>query len=256
MPTIKRPFACLMLLVLTAAPLFADLSDLKEKMIESERKAEKEDEPPADARTDEQSEAETLLAWNILRLWLYVNVLVEYDEYPYATGRYIRYGDQQESWKFYRFSVGSDLFIAPDNGAGAQSTFEGKIFPLLGPRFEVMSLFDGSERLHIALLGGTISLFQSSWLSADAYVQWAAMRGILHRDGMAAGLILTSYPFDPIGVTLTFGTQEYDGGLSMEEFSLAVSRHFGRLSAYAGWKSLSAPEYSIEGPFVGLRAHY
>jgi hypothetical protein len=153
-------------------------------MIESERKAEKEDEPPADARTDEQSEAETLLAWNILRLWLYVNVLVEYDEYPYATGRYIRYGDQQESWKFYRFSVGSDLFIAPDNGAGAQSTFEGKIFPLLGPRFESMrASYDGSERLHIALLGGTIASSSRPGSRRTRMCSGPRCGEFLHRDG-------------------------------------------------------------------------
>lgn len=82
------------------------------------------------------------------------------------------------------------------------------------------------------------------------------MRGLLVRDGFAMGLALSSYPVRPFSVTLKIGGESYGGGADFTDFSFTVGRHFGRLEIYGGWSSLEMPDYSVSGPFVGVRSHY
>lgn len=122
MSLFRRACACAVLLACLGAPLYADLSKFREKVVAAEREAdeEEEEEEKPDTRTEEQKMLDELLVTAILRLWFYLNFAVDYDDYPYASGKYVRFrADDASDWKFYRFSVGADVFLAPDSGAGS-----------------------------------------------------------------------------------------------------------------------------------------
>jgi hypothetical protein len=258
---LKRACIAGLLLICAASPLFADLEDFREDVIAAEQEAEEEgpEEEEADTRTEEQKQLDAELFAAILRIWFLVNVAVDYDAYPYADGPYIGYRDKDPSTgpgKFYRFAIGGEAFYAPGTGSGFHASFEGKAFPLIGPRFEVTSLFDGTEQLHLVSLGAAFSLLQTNLLSGDLYVQWTSMQGVLTRTGTAFGLLLTSYPFKPVSLRARIGTRNYSSGVEFEDWSFALGLHVRRWEFYGGWRALQTDDLALAGPFIGAAAHY
>jgi len=253
----KRLVVYLIVLICFSAPLMAGLDDFREDVIEAEKEAKTEKEY-TDTRTEEQKQLDTELFAAILRLWLIVNVAVDYGPYPYAPGAYIRYrdGDEPAAWKFNRFSLGTDLFYAPRIGGGYHAAFEGKIFPLMGPYFELTGLYDGKDQLYLVSLGGNLSLFQTQLLCADFYLQWTTMQALLTRSGTAFGFLLTSYPLRPVSVAAKIGARTYRGGLELDDWSVSVGWHIQRLELFSGWRSLQTEAFSLAGLFCGVRIHY
>lgn len=246
--------ACVLLFAHSAA---ADLSDFERRVQNAEAKAAAKEEEEADNRTDEQKRADAELLAAILRLWFYLNFAVDYDDYPYASGPYVRYRNLEDgAWKFHRFSAGADAYWTAD-GIGVRAEFEGKALPFIGPRLDATVLGDGKDRQYFIGVGGQMSLFQTRWVCADVYGQWIAMRGLVQREGGAGGLALTIYPGSRLSVSIKVGGQNYRSGLELGEWNCSIGRHFGRYEVYGGWRSLGAEDAELLGGFfLGGRVHY
>jgi hypothetical protein len=140
-------------------------------------------------------------------------------------------------------------------GNGFRVALRGKIFPFLGPEFETTQLWDGQNNLGDTLVGGNLSLFQTDWLAADAYLQAAWLTGVLERSGVALGLSFQSYPIPPLSVAARIGLQAYDA-FSFAETSLQVGYVWDRYEAFAGWRSLTSQYTVISGPLAGVKANF
>lgn len=183
-------------------------------------------------------------------LWLFNNIGVTFDDYPYSDGRYLNFftpnmfsfGDEfyldepdnsnnsenselgnyspvkRRKEQSYRFVVESGFFYFPvEKIMGNESRFEGYIWKFFGPVFENTlytsknSFMDFSENFYGNLrLGGQFSLIHSNFFDTSFYMQWTYWYGqSLKLSGFNFGMILRSYPMNPILLEWRFNFQNF-----------------------------------------------
>ncbi|WP_294431386.1 hypothetical protein [uncultured Treponema sp.] len=175
---------------------------------------------------------------------------VRFLDYPYcpdsspADGNYI-VRDRSDCCR-NRFSFDTSLVYVHGFGAGNETRFEGLLFPYVGPFFENLALYnfqDGEtffnkKGLRDNLkLGGQISLLQTNILSANLLIQYSTWFGEdlrKFKNGYSIGLLLRSYPIDPLVLEWKIATQQY-----RDYFPLDWDLHIGIVqNAYEFFASL------------------
>lgn len=164
-------------------------------------------------------------------LWLFNNIGVTFDDYPYSDGRYLNFftqkmfafsdefyfDDSDGSGNFknppkknkeqsYRFALETGIFyFTSEKIMGNESRFEGYIWKFFGPVFENTlyanknSFSDFSENFCGNLrLGGQFSLIHSNFFDTSFFMQWTYWYGqSLKLSGFNFGFIVRSYPIKP-----------------------------------------------------------
>jgi|GEM_PF-1392610 len=155
--------------------------------------------------------------------------------------------------KFYYYSIAAGGQWANDEGSGFQVEFRGKFIQHFGPEFSARSLWDGEDDIQFYSGGLNLSLFQNSYLSADFYITGAFMRGVIERDGVGFGAIITSFPFKPVTLFVKIGGIDF-GKTEFLEFEGRIGFMIGRVELFAGYQMIHHPDIlDIGGPIGGAR---
>ncbi len=222
-------------------------------------------------------------------LWAAHNMLVYYEKYPYFSKdkNFINYyrsfsntikNDEEEhrdmhmvgddiedtssprkddfnpfSKKFYYYTLAAGGQWANDEGSGFLVEFRGKFMQHFGPEFYARSLWDGEDDIQFYSGGLNLSLFQNSYLSADFYITGAFMRGVIERDGVGFGTVITSYPFKPVTLFFRIGGLDF-GKTEFLDFEGRIGFMIGRLEIFGGYQMIHHPDIQdIGGPIGGVR---
>lgn len=263
----------LSLMFLVLVPVAADLKDFKEDVEKEEKEKSDQTEKQADSKDEEKTEEQKKLEeafWSfIFQIWFLSNYYASYDEYPYATGRFIRHeeppGEFEESQtaagstalrKLQRFEFRGGAVWSPGNGAGFEAALTGKLFPFFGPEIEVTALFDASDRQDIILAGSNFSFFQVDFLSLDFYAQAAFMNGLVSRSGGALGMAFRSFPGAPVALSGKAGLQAYANSVVFADFRLEAGIMVNRFEFRAGWAWLRAQYAELDRLVASITIHF
>lgn len=155
--------------------------------------------------------------------------------------------------KFYYYTIAAGGQWADDEGSGFLLELRGKFIQHFGPEFAVRSLWDGEDNIQFFSLGMNLSLIQNSYFSLDFYITGAFMRGIISRDGVGFGGIITSFPFKPVTLFLKFGGLDY-GKTEFFDFEGRLGFMIGRVELFVGYQRIHHPDVlDIGGPIGGVR---
>ncbi|AFG37327.1 hypothetical protein [Spirochaeta africana] len=267
-----RMICCaLLFLLLIPAAVHADLGSFarnveKEEAERARDADEKETEDSSPGNRPENSFARFF--WEItIHLWFHHHNLVHYHSYPYQDSSGLRphfiLHDQLE-WtedsagsyarriphpatgsfrKFFWFELLGGGLIGDDRLAdpvfGWHASLQGQLLPFIGPDFEYRRLYDGTNELHTIAGGFSFPVVQHDYFSMALYAQAAALRGVLDRDGGAAGIVWRSYPGRPISLYLRTGGMFFEH-IEFLHLSGRVNLHRGPLLFYSGANLLQA----------------
>ena len=142
-------------------------------------------------------------------LLLYNNLYSTYDEFPYAYSDNYVVLTNDMSQKSYRGELEFGLSYFPQADSYlADVRLEALIWKFFGPVVEYqfvgnyLTPFNQSQERNYfynrLLLGGQLSIFQTSILSMSGVVQWSCFHSNYYLDGLTLGYIFRSYPVKPI----------------------------------------------------------
>lgn len=245
-----------------------------------------------DCLTDLLSECLGQCLASAFDLWIEVNMPVYYSDYPYSADNkknsFIYYDpaynpegerdcsglyDEEEEerceeynsslrnsytpspeLKHYYFTIegGGDWFR--DEGKGFHAALSGKIARFFGPEIEYRRISDGEDYLNYYAIGINIPLFQFDAFAPDFYAQACGMKGVLDRNGFTYGLIIHSYPVDPLVLTFRIGQQAYEsiGFLDVEARAGII---INRFEFFCGWRHMKAKYASLGGLVYGVKVY-
>lgn len=257
--------------------LYAALQDVK-KDYEKEESAKKKPEKKTNSSTshsesyDSSDDGCVDMCIFIFPLWLEANLDLEYAPYPYShkENNFICNDTKEQSFYGGCFDGRGTIWYltleaggqyAFDEGNAGFARLSGKILRFFGPEFEFKRLVDeNKDKLDYYAFGINIPIFQFSGFSPDIYVQAAYMRGVLDRNGISYGVIINSYPFNPVSLMFRFGVQSYRnikgeeyGSMDLYDYEGRLGIVFYRLELFGGYRRLSSDFVKIHGPIFGLK---
>ena len=213
-------------------------------------------------------------------LWALNNLSVTYDDYPYCNDfEYVTLSlDGPDIGQFYRYALDASAGYGLPWGLRYGARLEGMIFKFFGPVFEIQSAgvhpvtwypfyvdFDSFRVWKGELkLGLEMAIFQTNFLSAFWYIQWAHLfdSEVSRHNGLSLGLILRSYPFRPLLLEwrllcdiFDFAADEADAVQSHLELGFMLSSPAELFVAWV-WERNSVYGYSGHGGEVGVRWHF
>ena len=246
-------------------PAYSDLKNFKD----SYKKEESSKKKSSSKSSLDDSCVETCI--DLLPIWFEANASINYSSYPYSheQNNFICVDSDEEyqarcfegdgsSWYL---SLESGWQYAFDNGNAGFARLSGKIFKFFGPEFEFKRLVDdNNDKLDYYAFGINIPLFQLSGFSPDLYVQKSYLRGVIDRDGISYGIIINSYPINPISLMFRFGVQSF-GNIKGEDYASMdfydyegrLGLVFYRLEIFGGYRRISTELTKIHGPIVGIK---
>jgi hypothetical protein len=224
------------------------------------------------------------LFWDLIfdglsALWWINNIVLNFDSYPYAHGKYLifPYSDSSAapafddsvsslySGKFYRFALDTSFLCFPGENAGNITRFEGLIWKFFGPVVELYSEFpeEGEKQMNLRL-GGQFALIQTNPASVFFNIQWSHdfFGGEGERNGLVLGFIVRSYPVKPVllewrGAWIIHNTVMFESHLELGGMV------WGPVEIFAAWdfrgyykRSGKSISESKNGFDVGLRYHF
>jgi hypothetical protein len=252
-------------------PAYSDLKDFKDdyKKEESSKKQKNSSSKSSSSDSSDDSCAEMCILF--LPIWIEANASLKYSSYPYSHEQnnficnypdeeYVNqcFDDEGSSWYLTLESGGQYAF---DNGNAGFARLSGKIFKFFGPEFEFKRLVDdNNDKLDYYAFGINIPIFQFSGFSPDIYVQASYLRGVIERDGISYGIIINSYPIDPISLMFRFGVQSFGnikgedyGSMDFYDYEGRLGIIFYRLEIFGGYRHIRTELTKIHGPIAGIR---
>lgn len=157
-------------------------------------------------------------------LWLFNNIGVTFDRYPYYSGPYINIygitdeyyyyegdGDDEDEYYYYepvnsaykdfRFEIESSTAFMFNTGLLVEEVrFEGYFWKFFGPDISHTSYWKifTSEYTGNLRIGGEFSWVQTNLFNFSTSFQWDHWYGTKKLDGLNVGLIVRSYPISPV----------------------------------------------------------
>ncbi|GHV82502.1 hypothetical protein AGMMS49991_10600 [Spirochaetia bacterium] len=213
-------------------------------------------------------------------IWLFNNFYLEYGNYPYEEGGYIRrpwdtsensdYIADPISGKPYWFSASASPFYLHGVGLGPWLSFSGNIYKFFGPYIDVFLLTSVTGDVDVkggVRAGLHFSLFQSNvfnwtlysqWLFL--YGQWPSWYGSTLRNGATLGFEFRFYPFKPLTLRAKTGFQFLESS-TLGEFEAEIGFMIKAWEIYGGYRWLGLDEetdFSLlsQGPYLGVRRYF
>jgi hypothetical protein len=246
MKYIKKTVLCILLAVFLLTPVFADLSDFRDKVEE----AEETEDPPrrgSSSRSDNDDDNFFWLRFMMEFLFRY-GLFISYGPYPYSPEGYIL----QPQWErdvfdrgIFPRSVRSKIFSLSTSvegtylnnlGLGGWARLTGPLLKIIGPEADYFALFDGMDRLTGYRLGGSLYLLQTNPFTLKFYVQYLNWGGILDREGSAIGVEILSFPAAPVSLRVRWGDQVFTG-THVNELEAEIGVQNKRVNVYGGYRS-------------------
>lgn len=247
---------CVLLLLVPTPTAYADLDDFRRDVEEEEEEnRDEQDETTGSDEEDGSNPFARLLYEITIFAWTLHNTSVFYADFPYAERplpsgirargfvhfdtesiridenfTISRVGPQR---KRYWFEVHSGALATEDGGYGGMASLQGRFTPFFGPDIDTRFIADGDDLLNITTAGIDMSILQHDFFTWTLYGKWAGFRGILERNGGAAGSQIHTYPFNPVSLHLRTGAMVFPNiAFGQVEGRLAV--HVNRLSLFGG----------------------
>lgn len=206
--------------------------------------------------------------------WLLNNLTCSYTNFPYErlTPNYV-YNSQIGSNKKTRFSFSTNMFYLEGLGPGNETSFEGLLFPIIGPYIDNIIIVDRSDdnsssnaKMGNLRLGAQLSLLQNDYICCTGIMQWSHWYGDASdsiKNGIALGLDVRSFPFYPVGLMWKIMYCEYDNDVCIVESNLEAGIFVKKTEFFAGWKYMSIGNSETgkrsdywNGLFAGLRVYF
>jgi hypothetical protein len=273
---------------LTAGPVFADLSNLRDDVEEAEsvsRNSEEyyEEDTEDDYYQDdecccEDCEEESNIFVEIMVeilsvIWSYNNAAASYSNYPYSDGAFY-HGAQFQTDKYSGndylepalpkrswYELGAQAYYLDGLGTGTGLSIKGHFWSFIGPYLEGMFFYEGEDYLRAVRLGMQFALIQSTGFTLELYGQYQAWQGMLERQGGTFGVQLMSFPAKPVSLQIRSGAQFFPS-FTVAEFDGRLGIMQGPWEFYGGWRwwnLLATNDQSIavyQGPFFGVSRYY
>lgn len=179
------------------------------------------------------------------QLWAINNLSVAYLSAPYVSSQtdFIYHETIEEGEGIpsthgkhgYILAGGGYVYAPQFQSQGGNIFVRGHFWKFFGPEIDCRMLTDGKNYLGYYALGINLALFQHSFLSADLYIQYAIMTGLLDMKGIAYGAVFQSFPVRPLFIIIRTGGQSYPGiGFFDAEARLGV--FWGNLGISGGYR--------------------
>lgn len=216
------------------------------------------------------------------------NLLTEYDEYPYANGKYINF-DSAATYTYteeslpkviehrpFRFACDTSVFYHPEFGAGVNARLEGILYKFIGPVFEYSEWVDSKsvnkllnehiEDLHPKgnlRIGAQLSFLQFNPINVYWLLQWSHLfDSDLHystKNAFLWGIIIRSYPIKPLLLEFRGTAQHFGSDKSIYESHLEIGFMVkGRWEIFGAWNLSTNEIYKTEynSLELGTRIHF
>ncbi len=269
---------------------YAALKDFKDNVEKDEKSSSGKSSSYKSSKSNNTSDTEVSeCVGNFYALWFFANLNVRYLDYPYMKNDYDNnfvifspefldddyvkadrrdtkgqlkpeFSDIAKKQEFY--DSGSFFYLKPEagalyafsNGYGYYASLTGKFYKIIGPELEMRRLDDGSDHLNYYAAGINISLLQYGGFLLDMHFQAAYMRGILDRNGSAAGVVMTLYPVKPITLTVKAGTQAF-GKVNFFDGEVKIGVMLQRVELSTGCRYIASKSSSITSIMFGVTMH-
>lgn len=217
-----------------------------------------------------------------ISLWLYSNLIVNYQRYPYenpSVSNFIIYErympnelqNRDQRSQFISFDSVAEEKVFPgrpyfynadfqygETSSGnktMQGSLRGRFFRIIGPELEYRRVNLDGKDLNYYALGVNIPIFQFSGFMPELYVQSSHFSGVAKESGITYGFQLFSYPFKPVSFMARYGWVRL-GQYNFHDKELRLGLLMWRLEPFVSWRSMRSGSINLGGYTGGVKVWF